>query len=150
MREIISRQPIYWRCGKWGQTNTTTIARWGHEPIISNGYEDIMREIKQSVYIGETEKGGNQIPQPPQHEHINQPCQMVQCTRIIPHTPRLSFSVKYICWRRLNGVGPFRELGLRDCAPGTLDNGRKREKRHSRREYAIHPRVQCRQWRVEP
>ena len=50
----------------------------------------------------------------------------------------------------MNGLGSLRELGLRDCVPGTLDNDRKREKRHSRREYAIHPGVQCRQCLTEP
>ena len=44
-----NKQGTYRRDGKWGQTNTTTIATWGHEPIISNGYEDIMREIMQSI-----------------------------------------------------------------------------------------------------
>ena len=43
---------IYRRDGKSGQTNTTTIATWGHEPIISNGYEDIIRR-SSSVYISE-------------------------------------------------------------------------------------------------
>ena len=45
-----ARISINRRDWKWGQTNTTTIATWGHKPIISNGYEDIMREIKQSIY----------------------------------------------------------------------------------------------------
>ena len=37
----------------------------------------------------------------------------------IPHAPYISFSVKYLSWKRLNGLG---QLGLRDCVPGTHDN----------------------------
>ena len=35
---------IFPKDGEWGHTNTTIIATWGHEQIISNGYEDIMRD----------------------------------------------------------------------------------------------------------
>ena len=84
-------------------------------------------------------------PQSLQHEDMKQPIKTVQCTPTLLHTPYNAFSVKYLRWRCLNSLDPLRELGRRDCVPGALDNGPRREKRHSRREYAIHPRVQCRQ-----
>ena len=93
------------------------------------------------VYIGETGNEGKPRPQPLQREEMNQSFQTVQCTFTIPHTPYISFSEKYLSWRCLNGLGPLRELSIRDCVPGTLDNGQRREKRHRRREYAIHARV---------
>ena len=96
---------------------------------------------------------GNEVkprPRPLQHEDMTHPFQTVQCALTIPHIPHIFVSVKYLSWRCLNGQGPWRELGLRECVPGTLDNGRRREKRRSRRDYAIHPRVQRRQPRVKP
>ena len=89
MRSWKDMQSIYRRDGKWGQTNATTIAPWGHEQIISNGHENIMREMKQNiyVYIGETGNEGKPRPQPLQHEDMNQPFQTVECTPTIPHTP---------------------------------------------------------------
>ena len=98
-----------------------------------------MREIKQSIYMGETENEDKPRPQPLQHEDINQPFQTVQCTPTITHTPYISFFENYLSWRFLNGLEPSREFGLRDCIPGTLDNGRRREKRRSRRELRYSP-----------
>ena len=49
-----------------------------------------MREIKQSMYIGETGNKGKPRPQPLQHEDMNQAFQTVQCTPTIPDTPYIS------------------------------------------------------------
>ena len=117
-----------------------TVAIWGHEPIISYGFEDFMREIWR-VYIGETGNKGKPRRQPLQHENMNQPTisNGSMHPRNTPHP--VYFPFWKISWRWLNGLGPSRELVLRDCVPGTLDNGWRRDKRHGRREYAIHPRV---------
>ena len=50
-------QSTFRRDGKWEQTNTITIARWGHESITSNRYEDIIKE-----YISETGEEGKPGP----------------------------------------------------------------------------------------
>ena len=70
----------------------------------------------------------------------------------IPHTPYISFSVKktYTSWRCLNGLGTLKEFGLRHRVPVYPRQRPKKKKRRSRREYAIYPRAQCRQWRLEP
>ena len=99
-----------------------------------------MREISRA-YIEETGNEGKPGPQPLQHEDMNQPFQTVQCTPSIPHPLCISFSATNLNWGRPNGLGSLRELGPQDCVPDTLDNGRRREKRHRRREYAIHPKV---------
>ena len=78
-----------------------------------------MREINQSIHIGETGNEGKPRPQPLQHEDMNQPFQTVYCTPTKPHTPHIFFSVKRISLRCLNGLGLLRELGPRDRVPGT-------------------------------
>ena len=147
MREI-SR--VYF--GETGNEGKSTPQPMQHE-VMNRLFQTGMRTSSgrlSRVYIGETGNEGKPRPQPLQREDMKQPFQTVQCSLTIPHTRYNSVSVRYVSWRCLNGLGPIRELDLRDCVPGTLDNGRRREKRHNRREYAIHPRVQCRQWWVEP
>ena len=85
-----------------------------------------MREINQSIHIGETGNEGKPRPQPLQHEDMNQLFQTIQRTPTIPHTPHISFSVKDPSSRCLNGLGPLRKLDFRDGVPDTLDNGRDR------------------------
>ena len=78
----------------------------------------------EGVHVGETENEGKPRPQPLQREDMKQPLQTVQCTPTITHAPHISFSVKYLSWGCLNGLGPLRELGLRDCVPATAEGGR--------------------------